>query len=475
MIDETSNVVEYKPSATCAAFMRSDALVKCIVGPLGSGKSMAGIFELFRRMCQQAPDRKGVRPTRFAIVRNTLAQLRETFLADATAYLGEFFIYKVSRNALEFRFTLPDGTTVHSDWLLMPLERPEDSRKLLSLNLTAALVEECREVEYSVTAALMGRIGRYPTPSQVGPTWQAIMFISNPWSEGSEYHENFVLNKPKKWDMFHQPGGLDPKAENTQYLPENYYERLMEGHSDEWINVHVHSMWGDDQHGQAVYKASFSAKTHLLSEGDKLVVNPVLPVLVGIDFGRTPACVFTQEDNRGRILVFEELTSKDMGLNQFCEYLLIPTIRERYSRNRIFVVGDPAGTSKSQYSEESAYDVMEGWGLDCIPAPTNDPGQRFRAVEKRLLDVLAGDAGFILDPDNCPVLTRGFQRDYRYKKKRGGALTPQPEKNEASHVHDALQYACLGHQSNYVGRRVMMKSQQQHMRRGPKFSARAWT
>ena len=189
--------MDYKPSVTCAEFMRSDALVKCIVGPLGSGKSMAGIFELFRRMCEQAPDKKGVRPTRFAIVRNTLAQLRETFLADAESYLADFFHYKVSRNALEFRFTLPDGTSVHSDWLLMPLERPEDSRKLLSLNLTAALVEECREVQYSVTAALMGRIGRYPTPSQVAPTWQAILFISNPWSEGSDYHEKLCPRPPR--------------------------------------------------------------------------------------------------------------------------------------------------------------------------------------------------------------------------------------------------------------------------------------
>lgn len=433
---------------------------------------LAGIFELFRRAVEQAPDAKGVRPTRFAVVRNTLAQLRETFLADAASYLGDFFTYKVSRQALEFRFYLPDGTQVHSDWLLMPLERPEDSRKLLSLNLTGALVEECREVRYEVTSALMGRIGRYPSPSRVKPSWEGLMFISNPWSEGSEYHENFVLDKPDDWDFFQMPGGLDPEAENVEFLPERYYERLMDGHSDEWIKVHVHGMFGDDMGGQAVYKSSFNSRDHLY-EG--LRPNPHIPILIGIDFGRTPACVLTQEDIHGRILVLEEITSTDMGLTQFCEELLMPTIRERYYQNRIFVVGDPAGRAKSQYSEETAYDVLEEFGLECVPAATNDPAQRLRAVEKNLLATRHGEAGFLIEADMCPVLVRGFQRDYRYRKKRDGELTLSPDKNSASHVHDALQYACLGHQSHYVGRRVMLATQTAQLKRRPVPSARAWT
>lgn len=464
--------MDYVPSPTCAAFMQSDALVKCIIGPLGSGKSFAGIMELFRRAVEQEPDEKGIRPTRFAIVRNTLAQLRETFLADAESYIGEFFHHKVSRNAMEFRFRLPDGTMVHSDWLLMPLERPEDQRKLLSLNLTSALVEECREVNYSVTAALMGRIGRYPSMSRVKPTWQALMFISNPWAEGSEYHDNFVVDKPDGWDFWKMPGGLDVDAENTQYLPEGYYERLMDGHSDEWINVHVHGNYGDDPSGQAVYRSTFDASIHLDYE---LPVNPMRPILVGIDFGRTAAAVITQEDLHGRLLVFQELTCENMGLQKFCEDMLLPTLYEYYPNNRVFVVGDPAGAAQSKYVEETAFTIMEALGLECVPAPTNDPATRLRAVEKRLLATRSGEPGFIIDEPECPILVKGFLRDYRYKKKKDGELVPMPDKNFASHVHDALQYACLGHQSHYVGRRVMRATDQIVMKRRPKFSARAWT
>jgi len=423
-------------------------------------------------MVEQEPDEKGIRPTRFCIVRSTHSQLRETFLADCESYIGEFFTYKVSRAAMEFRFSLPDGTTIHSDWLLMSLERPEDQKKLLSLNLSGSLIEECRETPYALTAALMGRIGRYPAATRVLPTWQGIMMITNPWSEGSDFHTHFVVDKPDDWLLVKMPGGLDANAENTQYLPKDYYQRLLAGHSDEWIKVHVHGMWGDDVGGQSVYRASFKSGVHLTSD---IPVNPMRPILIGIDFGRTPACVFTQEDMHGRVLVLRELTSEDMGLAQFCESLLVPTINEHYYQNRIFVVGDPAGVAKSQYSETNAYDVLKANGLECIPAPTNNPVERLSAVEKLLISTRAGDPGFLIEESECPTLVRGFLRDYRFKKKRDGALMPAPDKNDASHVHDALQYACLGHQSHYVGRRVMRATAQITMPRRQRPSSLGWT
>lgn len=463
--------MKYIPSPTCAEFMRSDALVKCIVGPLGSGKSMAAQMEFFRRMCQQAPDDKGVRPTRFVVVRNTAAQLRETVLSDANQYFGAYFNHKVSTGTMEFRFPLADGTTVESDWLLMPLERPEDQRKLLSLNITAALIEECREVPYDVVAAVMGRIGRYPSMARVPPTWQSLVMVSNPWSVASDYHDNLVINKPDGWDFFHQPGGLDPNAENRQFLPAGYYDRLMDGNSDEWINVHVMSEFGDDQYGQAVYKAAFKGDEHIT---ETMYPNPMLPLVIGMDFGRTPCAVFTQEDMRGRMLAHDELTSKDMGLHKFLHDLMLPFIEEHYPNYRIVVVGDPSGIAKGQYTEDSAFSILKEAGIEALAAPTNDPERRIRAVEKRLVQQAGDTRGFLVHRNGCPMLTEGFLRGYRYKKKRDGSLTPVPDKGAFSHIHDALQYAALGHQSGYAARRLMMSRKRV---RAPiqQLSNKAWT
>lgn len=466
--------LDYLPSPTIRAFLLSEALVKCVVGPLGSGKSMGCIIELFRRMCEQAPDVRGIRPTRFAVVRNTFAQIRDTTLADITEYFGQYFTYKASASTIQWDFHLPDKTRVRSDWLLMPLERPEDSRKLLSLNLTGAWVEECREVEYSIVAALRGRIGRFPAPVRVRPTWQGLIMSSNPWSEGSEYYQHFIVAKPDSWDLFRQPGGLEPEAENIENLPDGYYDRLMYGASKEFIKVHVHGLWGDDLFGRAVFQASFKPDWHLARDLSH-TLNVLRPVLVGIDFGRQPAAIITQEEVMGTILALEEVLATDQGFVGFLEEVLLPVLQQRYSACRVFIVGDPAGVARSGLREESAFSLLEDHGLAAIPAPTNDVLPRLQAVEKLLLRSIAGRPGLLVDRGRCPVLAEGFLRGYRYKKRRDGSLTPEPDKNEFSHPHDGLQYAALGHQSSFVGRRIEFRAGFGNVRRRPKFSARAWT
>jgi hypothetical protein len=150
-------------------------------------------------------------------------------------------------------------------------------------------------------------------------------------------------------------------------------------------------------------------------------------------------------------------------------------MREHYGMSRLFVVGDPAGVAKSQLREESAFSVLEEHGLAAIPAPTNDVLPRLQAVEKQLLRSVGGKPGLVVDRGRCPVLTEGFLRGYRYRKRRDGSLTPEPEKNEFSHPHDALQYACLGHASAFVGRRIEQRAGLNRVRRAPQFSSRAWT
>jgi|GEM_PF-3791995 len=49
--------ISYTPSKTAAQFMRESCLVRGLMGPVGSGKSSACCWELFRRSCAQAPGR----------------------------------------------------------------------------------------------------------------------------------------------------------------------------------------------------------------------------------------------------------------------------------------------------------------------------------------------------------------------------------------------------------------------------------
>ena len=467
--------LNYTPPPTVRDFMVSESIMRVIIGPLGSGKSMGALMELFRRACEQAPDAQGIRPSRMVLVRNSAAQLRETTLADATQYFP-FARWKVSTATMEFRLPLPDGTIVYSDWLFLPLERPEDTRKLLSLNLTGGFIEECREIRYDVVAALMGRLGRYPMKARVPPTWEGILCASNPWSEGSDWHDHLVLNRPDDWDLFIQPGGMEPEAENTEHLPDGYYDRLMHGHSQSWIDVHVHAQFGEDPSGQTVYRGSFDNSYHITH--NDLVCNTQRPVIVGIDFGRTGAAIIGQESMTGQLLCLKELISEDVGLEGFLDLIVLPYLREHFWNCRIFFVGDPAGAQRSQLSEESAFQVMERYGLEAVPAPTNSIAERVRSVERRLLESRGRHPAILIDALGCPTLIKALQYGYRYRRKREGELNDLPEKNDASHPVDALQYLSLGVASNYVGRRIMQKLAKAQGMNAPaksRFTAAAWT
>ena len=62
-----------------------------------------------------------------------------------------------------------------------------------------------------------------------------------------------------------------------------------------------------------------------------------------------------------------------------------------------------------------------------------------------LTKLVGGRPAFRLD-GRCEMIRRGFMGKYQYRKMQvGGAdrYSDRPEKNEYSHIHDALQYACL--------------------------------
>jgi hypothetical protein len=228
---------EFPPTVT--DFLRCDDFVRIIRGPIGSGKSSGCVTELLRRARDQAPSPDGIRRSRWAVVRNTYRELkdttRKTFEQWIPAQLG---VWKEQDFTFEMRFKLKDGTRVEADVLFRALDRPEDVNKVLSLELTGAYLNEIREIPKSIFDALQGRIGRYPSRAQGGPTWFGLWGDSNPWHSG-HWISKLYEQHPTGFAMFRQPGGRSPDAENVENLPQGYYERLIHGKDTEWVKVYV--------------------------------------------------------------------------------------------------------------------------------------------------------------------------------------------------------------------------------------------
>ena len=82
------NIV-YEPSPTGKMFHRSNAFVRGLMGPVGSGKSVCCVMELLRRAMEQEADESGVRRTRWAIIRNTYPELKATTIKTFQAWIPE--------------------------------------------------------------------------------------------------------------------------------------------------------------------------------------------------------------------------------------------------------------------------------------------------------------------------------------------------------------------------------------------------
>ena len=463
-------IVDFKTPPTVGEFMLDTHFVRLIMGPVGSGKSAGCFMELLRRAYLQEPDSQAVRRTRFAIVRNTLQQLRQTCLADIQLWLNSIAHFRVTDQTVQIRLDMEDGTKVESDWMLIPLDTKADQQRLLSLNLTGAWVSEFREIPLDIIDALSGRLGRFPSKAIAKPSWYGIIAESNPPDEDSEWYTKLEVELPPNWKFFKQPGGLDEHAENVENLPDNYYQNLADNNNSDWVDIHVHAQYGKSLSGQAVFRATFDNVRHVTYEG----IAPVegMAIMIGQDFGRTPASLIGQIDNRGRLVILREAATQvedKQGIEKFGTNVLRPMLYQHYPNREIFMVGDPSGRVKTQVREESPFDMLHRLGFVVYPAPTNDIEPRLRAVEQLFL----AHNGILIDGVNCPQLVQALKFWYRYKRKQTGTLDEQPEKNHPwSDLADCLQYMALAVHGNYIGNLISRKRARP---RGPQVTARSWT
>lgn len=486
--------INYTATPTVAQFMLSDSFIRWILGPVGSGKTTGTLFEVLRRCCEQAPGPDGFRRTRFAIVRNTLSQMKQTVLKDVEMWLGGIAYYKSSENLIQIRC----GDII-SDWYLIPLDEPENQQRLLSLQLTGAWINEFIEIDPELIPAIAGRCGRFPSAAQGGASWFGIVGDSNMPNKGSVWHELLDVTVPEDWGVFIQPSGLADNAENLCYLTQtaetlklalddpkrleqgrSYYTRLQRQQSASWVKRYVLAQYGDDPDGTTVFRESFSRSFHVTRSLEPSMGHMLI---VGQDFGRNPCSVITQLDHKGRWLILEELIADNVGLEQHILTALHPALQqERYLGKSVVIVGDPAGKAKNTHYEETSFDLLTAKGFTCFPAPTNDVDPRIRAVEAYLLRNVAGKAQMLIDEERCPTLIRALDSKYIFGKTKVGQSRPRPEKTHPwSDVVDALQYAalCVGGNYNAVLVKELTRKAERIAQRGlvtrPRVTSKAWT
>ncbi len=464
----------FQATETMEDFMHDPAYVRLIAGPIGSGKSVCCTHELVRLAMTQTPNKDGIRKSRTAIVRNTLDQLKTTTMKTFLDWIppGHWGYYQASDKTFYMNAVMPDGTRLDAQFMFLPLEDAQDVRKVLSLELTFAWINEAREIRPEIVDGILMRLRRYPSKREGGPTRScAILDTNMPDQDSWLFHQ--MESPPANWSIYVQPPAIlnfeeyvgligeepeeedgtedsreevwwvNPKADNIQHLDELYYPDIIPGKSEDFNNVYLRCQYGRSLAGLPVYEKTFSPGFHIAEEPFTALKAANYPVIVGLDFGRTPAATICQRNVRGQFVVLDELVSENMGIETFLTQKLGPRLSESdFIGCHVVVAPDPAGWAKQQIGEVSPVDVVKQAGYQVVRPNTNDPERRVLAVERLLLDHVDGKPAFVVNPC-CTRLIKGFRYGYKYKINRQGVQENKPMKDEWSHCHDSLQYACL--------------------------------
>lgn len=434
----------YEASKTLAQFHADDGFVRLIMGPIGSGKSVGSCMEVMAKAHAQKPNAKGVRRSRWVIVRNTYRELVDTTIKTWFDWFDEGWGLMMKQDMTwTMRGHLADGTDIELEVMFRALDKPNDVKKLLSLELTGAFINEAREIPKQILDMLMGRVGRFPSKRDGGASWYGIVMDTNPPDSDHWMYKLFEEDKPDNHSIFHQPSGESPLAENIENLPDGYYQNMQAGKDREWINVYVNGEYGFVQDGKPVFP-EYKDDTHYSDE--PFVPDERQSIFVGIDFGLTPAAVFGQKNAAGRWFIFDELVTEDMGAQNFGK-LLNQKINKEYPNHDFEIYADPAGDQRAQTDEITPFQILEAQGIVAWPTYTNDFIIRREAVAGPLSRMdFAGNPGFCIVGD-AVMCRKALAGGYKYKRMAVSGqerFQDKPDKGRYSHTADALQYLMVG-------------------------------
>jgi len=478
MSDAITNLkLNFTQSPMVWKFLQDKSFVRGLMGPVGSGKSYACAAEIMlKAVSQVASPRDGIKYSRFVVVRNSYPELRTTTIKTWQELFPEN-IWGAFRWSppLTHHIKLPsrDGAPgIDCEVIFLALDQPKDVRKLLSMELTGAWVNEARELPKAVIDGLTHRVGRYPTLSDGGATpWRGIIMDTNPMDDDHWWYrlaEKEKMQGRYAWKFFKQPGAVEeyqkgdlpenpeangfvfsankwwmvnPTTENRVNLPSGYYEQTLLGKNIDWIRCYAQGLYTYVQEGKPViheYDDNIMAQ-------DNLEPDPQYPIQVGVDFGLTPAAVFGQRLSDGRWVVYDELVTFDMGLERFGT-LLKGELAQKFPKYDVLIWGDPAGQKRDEIYEVTAFDHLRSIGLSARPTATNDFRVRREAGAMPMNRLIKGKPGLFVDK-KCKRLRKSLAGGYHFRRIQisgGERYKDSPNKNEHSHIGDAFMYLMLG-------------------------------
>ena len=449
--------INYQAEPTVAVFHASDAFFRGIRGPIGSGKSVGCCLEIISRAFQQQAH-KGVRRSRWAIVRNTYGELKTTTIKTWLDWFGG--CTKITYgHPIEgrFRATHPDGSKVDVELVFLALDKAKDVKKLKSLELTGIWWNEASEIPKELIDMGPGRVNRFPSKVHGGPTWSGIIADTNSPDADNWWYQLAEEEKPEGYEFYSQPPALireehieagqtrfryvpNPDAENICNHPVgfDYYLKQIPGKDMAWVNVFIMNRYGRSVAGQNVYDGYLAGAGG--NHTDRVFDPGLGHIIWSHDFNFTPLSSFVaQEDAQRNTYAVDEIVLQSavalQSAKEFCA---------RYKDHKnclVKIYGDASGHAGEKHGHASDFIEIErhlkkeGFRVQMrVPRANTTIKDGQASLRARICDAM-GVRRFFVNPTKCRFLDKGLGT-LQFKK----GSTFQEEDSEFQHITTAARY-----------------------------------
>ncbi len=466
------------PGPISDAFLLSRAFIKIIIGPVGSGKTITALRALRRVAMRQGGrrDARGVlwRKARVGVIRESYPNIEKNTLPSW------FRIHPETDGKFTWKapYTHRLNLVLDTDEAGRPVDVCDFEIEFRAIGdksveeacrgweVVAVLIDEADLQPAELLAFLTGRIGR---SSDLDPDLvvdqQIIMSLNAPymdnWVYGLAIERNLgeivdpelqaILGDRELIEVFIQPGGLDPEAENLHNLPKGYYklQAAANKHRPDYVARMLENKFVPMQFGQPV-NPQFDFRAHVRPvEWDRSRI-----LTIGLDQGLNAAAAFTQRTANLGLRTLRELVNfredgklAKIGAKAFGQALKA-TLNEHFFDLRpemVRIVCDPAAWRATD-NEDQQMDwvriVRAELDLPIHKAKSNKPALRNEAI----WSAMSERDGYAVDP-SCRHLIKGHLGGYRYQKadladgeKRGHLVIAD---TVHTHICDAEQYAAI--------------------------------
>lgn len=461
------------------AFILSRGTRDLLSGPVGSGKTTACVKRgLVSAICLP-PMRDGWRHYRLAVFRQTYDQLWLSTIKSFCKVLDPNKGIGILRGSpprpAQYLLEFEDAFgPIRFEVLFRAFGEDADPDDLGGTEFTDAYLNEMNTLREELFINIARSLGRFPNRGEIGlpddarvPHGRLFGDCNAPAPDNWVFRDFWSPDKPPGYRHFRQPGGLAPDAENLRAVGRTYYEQMVRDnrHRPWWVKIKVHHRPGYNQDVDVVYE-KFDDDTQVSFL--PLDVFPNLPVLVGIDGGLTPAAVFMQEGPDGQVRILDEVSIARGDELDLARGMLAVMGRPRYRGCEFRLRCDPAmGAGEGLGSESERVGSMRQrleklLALRVELAPSNDPETRHRPLREA---IERGARGLQVDGTHCPIMRRGFNGTYHYRRTNGTNDRSGVVKNPDSHTLEAAEYAAsmLGTEAARI-RRSDRQREREHRR-----------